>query len=442
MSVTFERPERGPEQASEPASEPAPVQLGEKIGRYRWRICALLFFATTLNYLDRQVLGLLAPDLQASMGWSETDYSLIVTAFQVAYAFGLVTTGRLLDFIGARRGYAGALSLWSLAGMAHAAASSVFGFAAARFALGFAEAANFPAAIKTVAEWFPKKERALAVGIFNSGSNIGAIVAPIVVPLITVAFGWQWAFLITGAVGFLWLIFWLRGYGRPDAHPRVTPAELAHIQSDGVEPTERIPYRRLLGHRETLTVCLLKFVTDPVWWFFLFWLPKFLNENYGVSLLQFGPPLVVIYLVSDAGSIAGGWLSSHFVKRGRSVDFARKRAILICGLFAVPIFFASQTEELWVAVALISLGTAAHQACSANIFTVMSDVFPQRAIGSVVGLAGMSGALGGAFVAALVGLILEATGSYIPIFTLFSFAYLTAWLILKIGIPEIRPVQI
>ena len=416
--------------------------LTKKVGRYRWRVVALLFFATTLNYLDRQVIGILAPDLQARWGWSETDYSTIVTAFQIAYALGLVLTGRLLDFIGTRRGYAGALSLWSLAGMAHALAGSVFGFAAARFALGFAEAANFPAAIKTVAEWFPKKERAFATGIFNSGTNVGAILAPIVVPIITVTLGWQWAFLLTGAVGFIWLVFWLASYQRPELHPRLTAPELAHIQADGIEPAERIPYLRLLPHREMLTIFLLKFVTDPVWWFFLFWLPKFLNERHGVTLMEFGPPLVVIYVVSDLGSIAGGWLSSFFVKQGRSIDFARKAAILISGLFAVPIFFASQTDSLWMAVALISLGTAAHQACSANIFTVMSDVFPRRAIGSVVGLAGMGGAIGGALVAVIVGLILEATGSYVLIFAMFSLAYLAAWLVLKIGIPRIQPIQL
>ncbi len=416
--------------------------LVEKVGRYRWRIVALLFFGTTINYLDRQVIGILAPDLQEMMGWSETDYGFIVTAFQVAYAFGLVVTGRLLDWIGTRRGYAGALSLWSLAGMAHALANSVMGFAAARFALGFAEAANFPAAIKTVAEWFPKKERAFAVGIFNSGSNVGAILAPIVVPIIAVTMGWQWAFILTGAVGFVWLFFWLRSYQRPELHPLLSAKELAYIQADGVEPPEQIPYLRLLPHRETLTICLLKFVTDPVWWFFLFWLPKFLRENFGVSLIEFGPPLVVIYLVSDVGSIAGGWLSSHFVKKGRSIDFARKTAILICGLFAVPIFFASQVESMWVSVALISLGTAAHQGCSANIFTVMSDVFPRRAVGSVVGLAGMSGAIGGALIATVVGLILEATGSYIPIFAMFSFAYVAAWLVLKIGIPQIKQLEL
>jgi len=417
-------------------------ELVEKVGRYRWRIVALLFFATTLNYLDRQVIGILAPELQATFGWSETDYSTIVTAFQIAYALGLVTMGRLMDYIGTRRGYAGALTLWSLAGMAHALANSVFGFAAARFALGLAEAANFPSAIKTVAEWFPKKERAFATGIFNSGTNVGAILAPLVVPIIAVTMGWQWAFILTGAVGFIWLYFWLADYRRPEVHPRLSASELAYIQADGVESSERIPYAKLLPHRETLTICLLKFLTDPVWWFFLFWLPKFLHENYDVSLLEFGPPLIIIYLVSDVGSIAGGWLSSWFVKQGKSIDFARKTTILICGLFAVPIFFASQTDSMLLAVALISLGTAAHQACSANIFTVMSDVFPQRAVGSVVGLAGMAGAIGGALIATVVGIILETTGSYIPIFAMFSFAYLAAWLVLKIVIPTIQPIRL
>ncbi len=419
-----------------------PQALTSKVGRYRWRVCALLFFATTINYLDRQVIGILAPDLQDMFGWSETDYSSIVTSFQIAYALGLVSMGRLLDYIGTRRGFAGALSLWSIAGMAHALAGSVIGFASARFALGIAEAANFPAAIKTVAEWFPKKERAFATGLFNSGTNIGALLAPIAVPIIAVTMGWQWAFILTGAVGFIWLFFWLRSYRHPDEHPGLSADELAYIRSDGIEKVEHIPYLRLLPHRETVTICLLKFMTDPVWWFFLFWLPKFLRESYGVSLLEFGPPLVVIYLVSDIGSIFGGWLSSHFIKKGRTVDYARKTTILICGLFALPIFFASQTDSLWLAVAFISLGTAAHQACSANIFTIMSDVFPQRAVGSVVGLAGMSGAIGGALISTIVGLILQSTGSYIPIFAIFSLAYVSAWLVLRFGIRNIQPIEL
>ncbi|HEU4632319.1 MAG TPA: MFS transporter [Gemmatimonadaceae bacterium] len=432
------RPAAAPLQPPTPRSA-APVS---PIGRYRWRIVALLFFATTLNYLDRQVIGILAPDLQRMFAWSDTDYAKIVAAFKIAYAIGLVSMGGILDRIGTRVGYAAGLTLWSLAGMAHAAVGTVFGFSAARFALGIAEAANFPAAVKTVAEWFPKKERALATGIFNSGANIGAIVAPLVVPIIAVRYGWQWAFILTGGIGFVWLAFWLTSYRRPEVHPRLSGSELAYIQADGVEPTTKIPYLRLLPHRETLTVCLLKFVTDPVWWFFLFWLPKFLNERYGLSLLELGPPLVVIYLASDVGSIAGGWLSSSFVKRGHSIDFARKAAILICGLFAVPIFLVTQTDSLWVAVALISLGTAAHQGCSANIYTVMADVFPRRAVASVVGLAGLAGAVSGALVDGFVGIMLDRTGSYVPVFALFSCAYVLAWLVLRVGIPKIRPIEL
>lgn len=411
---------------------------------YRWRICALLFFATTINYLDRQVLGLLAPQLQSSLGWSETDYANIAAAFKLAYAIGLVSMGDLLDRIGVRRGYALGITAWSLAGIAHAAVSSVWGFAGARFALGLAEATNFPAAVKTIAEWFPRQERALATGIFNSGANIGAIVAPLAVPVIAVRFGWQWAFIATGLLGFVWLICWLAIYKPPATHPSVSSRELALITADGASAVgaEKIPWRVLLRHRETITVCLLKFVTDPVWWFFLFWLPKFLNERHGVSLLDLGPPIVVIYLVSDVGSVAGGWLSSWFIKRGHSVDHARKRAILVSGLFALPIFWASQTNDLWTAVALVSLGTAAHQACSANIYTIVSDIFPQRAVGSVVGVAGFAGAISGAIIAEIVGFMLERTGSYVPVFAMFSVAYIIAWVVLRVGIPRIEPLEL
>jgi MFS transporter, ACS family, hexuronate transporter len=412
------------------------------VGRYRWRICALLFFATTLNYLDRQVIGILAPDLQSSLHWSDMDYANIVAAFKIAYAIGLVSMGDFLDRMGTRRGFALGVGAWSIAGMLHAFVGSVFGFAAARAALGFSEAANFPAAVKTVAEWFPKKERAFATGLFNSGANIGAILAPLIVPIIAVKWGWQWAFIITGALGFLWLGVWLATYRRPDQHPRLSARELAYIQADGIETTERISWARLLPHRETLTVCLLKFVTDPVWWFFLFWLPKFLHDRYAVSLLDLGPPLVVIYVASDVGSIAGGWMSSHLIARGWSVDAARKTSILAFGLLALPIFFASRTSSLWMAVALISLGTAAHQACSSNIYTIMSDVFPRRIVGSVVGLAGMAGAISGAVISEVVGFVLTTTGSYTIVFGMFSVAYVLAWIILKIGIPEIRPIEL
>jgi ACS family hexuronate transporter-like MFS transporter len=280
------------------------------------------------------------------------------------------------------------------------------------------------------------------MGIFNSGANIGAIVAPLIVPVIAVRMGWRWAFIITGALGVVWLVFWLRTYQRPAEHPRLTANELAFIQSDGVEPTTRFPYMRILPHRETITLCLLKFVTDPVWWFFLFWLPKWLHDRMGLSLLELGAPLVVIYLVSDVGSVAGGWLSSWFVKRGHTVDYARKRAMLISGLFALPIFWASRTPNLWTAVALISLATAAHQAFSTNIYTVASDIFPQRAVGSVIGVAGASGAIAAAIVSEMVGFLLQRTHSYVVVFAMFSFAYLAAWLILRIGMPVIRPIDL
>ena len=417
-----------------------------KSGSYRWRICALLFFATTINYLDRLVIGLLAPDLQKSLHWTESDYSNIVTAFQIAYAIGLLSMGKVLDRVGVRRGYAIGLTGWSLAGMAHAFATGVWGFASARFALGLAEAANFPAAIKTIAQWFPKRERAFATGIFNSGANIGSIIAPVAVPYIAANYGWQWAFIATGALGFIWLAFWLSMYQPPAQHARVSAAELAWITSDGVASDEnvaKVPWSTLLRHRETLTICVLKFVTDPAWWFLLFWLPKFLNERHGVALLKLGPPMVIIYLVSDVGSVAGGWFSSWLIKRGHSVDYARKTAILASALCALPIFWASQTDSLWLSVALVSIAAAAHQACSANIFTLISDVFPQRAVGSVVGLAGFSGAVAGAIVAKVVGFLLERTGgNYVPVFAMFSVAYITAWFVLRVGIPRIEPIDL
>ena len=415
---------------------------GLRIGNYRWRICALLFFATTINYLDRQVLGILAPYLQEDLGWNEIDYANIVAAFKIAYALGMVGMGNLLDRLGSKKGFSLAIIVWSLAGMAHALARSVWSFASARFMLGLGESANFPASVKTVAEWFPQKERALAVGIFNSGTNVGSILAPLVVPWLAITYGWQWAFILTGLIGFIWLIFWITTYRKPEEHPKLSSSELAYIQQDGKESSEKIPWIKLLPHRQTLTVCLLKFFTDPVWWFFLFWLPKFLNTNHGISILDLGPPLITIYVVSDLGSIAGGWLSSYFIRKGRTPDFARKTTILIAAICALPIAYASRTGDLWTAVALISLGTAAHQACSANIYTIVSDIFPKKAVGSVIGIIGMSGAIGGVIVAPIVGFILETTGSYILIFSIFSVMYLIAWTILKIGIPKIQALEL
>jgi ACS family hexuronate transporter-like MFS transporter len=410
---------------------------------YRWRICALLFFATTLNYLDRQVLGILAPDLQRTLRWSEVDYGNIVAAFKLAYAIGLLGMGRFLDLVGVRRGYAAGLTAWSIAGAAHGLATGVGTFAIARGALGVAEAVNFPAAVKTIAEWFPRSERALAAGIFNSGTNVGAILAPLVVPWLAVRYGWQSAFVATGLIGLTWLFFWLTMYRAPALHPRVSAEELAHIQSDGViEPAPPIPWRTLVKRRDVVTMCLMKFVTDPVWWFFLFWLPKFLNERHGVSVIALGLPMIVIYQVSSLGSIGGGWLSSHLIRRGMTLDRARKTTLFVAALCALPIAYASRTDSLWTAVALVALGTAAHQAFSANIYAIIGDVFPPRAVGSVVGLSSFSGALAGAIIAEVVGWMLQTTGSYVPVFGMFSVAYVIAWLILRWGIRDIAPVSI
>jgi ACS family hexuronate transporter-like MFS transporter len=412
------------------------------IGRYRWVICALLFFATTINYIDRQVLGILAPDLQRSIGWNEAEYGFIVTAFQLAYALGLVVSGGLMDRFGTRRGFSTAITAWSVAAMGHALARSATGFGTARFALGLGEAGNFPAAIKTVAEWFPKKERALATGLFNSGSNVGAIVAPLTVPWIAINYGWQWAFIATGALGFIWLAVWLTLYRHPEEHPHVSKAELAYIQSDPPEPITKIPWLRLLPHRQTWVFALGKFLTDPIWWFYLYWLPKFLNKSYGLTLDKIGLPLVVIYVAADVGSIGGGWLSSTLIKRGWSVNAGRKTAMLICALCVTPIVFASQATTLWLAVGLISLATAAHQGWSANIFTTASDMFPRRAVGSVVGIGGMAGSVGGMLVASGTGLLLEWTGSYVPLFIITGSVYLIALLIIHLLVPHLEAANV
>jgi ACS family hexuronate transporter-like MFS transporter len=414
----------------------------ERTGRYRWTICALLFFATTINYIDRQVLGILAPDLQKSIGWNEIDYGYIVTAFQAAYALGMVLVGRLMDKLGTKIGYSIAVAVWSVAAMAHALARSVTGFAIARFSLGLGEAGNFPAAIKTVAEWFPRKERALATGIFNAGSNVGAVLAPLVVPWITITYGWQMAFILTGVIGFIWVVFWMLLYERPEHHRRVSAKELAFIQSDPPDTPVRIPWASLLRHRQVWAFAVAKFMTDPIWWFYLYWVPKYLNKQYGLTLDKIGLPLIVIYLMADVGSIGGGWLSSAFIKRGWSVNKGRKAAMLICAVSVIPIVFASQASELWVAVALLSLATAAHQGWSANLFTTTSDMFPRKAIGSIVGLGGMAGSIGGMLIATLAGFILEFTGSYLVLFAICGSVYLLAFLIFNKLAPQLEQVEI
>ena len=413
-----------------------------RIGRYRWVICGLLFFAATVNYIDRQVIGILKPTLQSEIGWTEVQYSWIVFFFQAAYAVGLLLVGRLMDRFGTRKGFSFAVVFWSLAAMAHALVHSVMGFSVARFMLGLGEAGNFPASIKTVAEWFPKKERALATGIFNSGTNIGALVTPLVVPWITLTWGWQAAFITTGALGFLWLAAWLLLYRRPEEHPKLSRAELAYIQSDPADPVVKVPWAKLLPHRQTWAFAIGKFLTDPVWWVYLFWLPDFLNKRHGLSLKDFGLPLVIVYVMADVGSIGGGWLSSTLIKRGWSVNAGRKTAMLVCALCVTPIVFAAQAPNLWVAVGLIGLAAAAHQGWSANIFTMTSDMFPRKAVGSVVGIGGMAGAVGGMLIARLVGEILQRTGSYVPIFLIAASAYLVALLVIQLLVPRLEPANL
>ena len=430
------------EEVSRKGAKAQSETVGERVGRYRWVICGLLFFATTVNYVDRQVLGILSKDLKAAIGWTEVDYGNIVAAFNAAYAFGLLLAGRLMDRIGTRAGYALAIVWWSLAAMGHALARTPFGFGVARAALGIGEAGNFPAAIKTVAEWFPKKERAFATGIFNAGSNVGAIVAPLTVPWIAMHMGWRWAFILTGAIGFVWLLFWLPVYKRPELHPKVSQAELAHIQSDPPDPPAvKLPWLSLIPHRQTSAFAIGKYLTDPIWWFYLYWIPGFLRDNHGLDLTTIGPPLIAIYLIADIGSIGGGWLSSTFIKHGWSINRSRKTAMLICALAVTPIIFAANVKNLWVAVALIGLAAAAHQGWSCNLFTTTSDMFPRQAVGSVVGIGGMAGALGGATMAVATGYILQSTGqNYSIVFMIAGTAYLVALLVIHLLAPNLEPV--
>ena len=436
-------------------------------GRYRWVICALLFVATTINYIDRQVIGLLKPDLQHQFSWTERDYAAIVFTFQLAYAIGLVLAGRVMDKLGTKKGFTIAILLWSVAAVGHAFADffpslqfptlnldektgvsfvslggAAAGFALARFVLGLGEAGNFPASIKTVAEWFPRKERAFATGIFNSGTNIGALVTPIIVPWFVEWWGWEGAFVATGLLGFLWLIWWLASYGPPQGHPKVSPEELALIESDPPESTTPVPWASIVKYRQTWAFALGKFLTDPVWWLYLFWIPDFLNRLYGLNVKQMGLPIVTIYLITDVGSIGGGWLSSFLIKRGWSINAARKTTMLVCALAVTPIVFAPQVNNLWAAVLLVSLAASAHQGWSANLFTLVSDMFPRRAVGSVVGFGGMSGAIGGMCLTLVVGEILQRTGSYVAVFLIAGSMYLIGLAIIHLLVPRLTPAPI
>lgn len=426
---------------STPGTAPAAV------GKYRWTICALLFFATTINYIDRQVTGILAPTLQAEFGWSESQYANITSYWTAAYALGFILVGRFIDKVGVRIGFAVAVVIWSLAGAAHGFVYSVFGFALARFILGLGEAGNFPAAIKATAEWFPKHERAFATGIFNAGSNVGAIITAILVPWITLTWGWRPAFVVTGLFGFVWLAFWWPLYTRPAANRHVSPAELAYIRDgqDHTDPAQgtRVGWLYLLGFRQTWAFVMGKFLTDGVWWFYLFWLPKFLDVRYGIKLGKLALPIIVIYLVADVGSVGGGWLSGALIRRGWAVHMARKVTLLIAALLIMPTAMAPLASSLWGAVALVSVAAAAHQWWSANLFTLTSDMFPRQALGSVVGLGGFAGAMGGVLFQRLTGRMLEANGSnYLPVFMICGSAYVVALLAIHLLAPRMTPVTL
>lgn len=410
------------------------------MSRYRWQMCALLFFATTINYLDRQVLGLLKPLLEQQFDWSETDYSYLVVAFQASYALGLLLFGKLIDRLGTKLGYALCIVVWSLAAIGHAAAHSTFSFLIMRALLGLGESGNFPAAIKAVSEWFPRKERALAVGILTSGTSVGAILAPACVPWLAASYGWQAAFIVTGLTGFVWLLCWQWLYRSPARHTRISPAELAHINADAEpQPTQQIKWRALLGLRATWVFVVGKFLTDPIWWFMLFWLPSYFSSRFALDLKHLGLPLMIVYCATSIGSVAGGWLSSRLIGRGWSVNKARARAMLIMAALALPIGFSSYVDNLWVMVGLLSLAAAAHQGWSANLFTTVADNFPRSQVASVMGIGGTAGSLGGMIFPFIVGLVLEhykllgnLSLGYNLIFIVCASSYLMTWVIMQL----------
>jgi ACS family hexuronate transporter-like MFS transporter len=419
---------------------------------YRWVVCALLFFATTINYIDRQVIGLLKPTLETSFHWTEKDYGYIVMAFASMYALGYVLFGSFIDKVGSKIGYTISVFVWSVAALLHAVVKSTFGFGAVRGLLGLSEAGNFPAGVKAVAEWFPKQERALATGIFNSGTSIGAVVAPILVPWILGAYGWQEAFIITGAIGFIWLIFWWLFYEVPSKQRRANQAEIDFINSDQTTSNEtpvKIKWSQLLGLKQTWVFIVGKVLTDPVWWFFLFWLPSYFADTFKLDLTKPSPQLAVVYAATTFGSIGGGWLSSYFIKRGWPVLKARKRTLLLVAIAVTPIFFARYAENIWTAVVIIAIATAAHQAWSANIFTIVSDIVPRKAVSSVVGIGGMAGSLASTLFPLLVGSLLayyKTAGNigagYNILFIICGCAYFIAWVIIQLLTRRMKPIEL
>lgn len=412
------------------------------VGRRRWGVVALLFAATAINYIDRQMIGVLKPTLAADFHWSESDFAGIVFWFQVAYAIGYLSFGKVVDALGARLGYTVAIVIWTVSHMAHGFATGLVSFAVARFGLGLGESGNFPAGIRAVTDWFPQRERALAIGVFNAGANVGAIITPLLVPLLVLWFDWRMAFFVTGFFGVAWLAAWWLLYRHPREHARVGEAELAWIAQDPADPVEPIGWARLLVVKETWAYALGKFLVDPIWWFFLFWLPGYLFSRYDLDLKTFGLPLAAIYLISDLGSIAGGWLSSRLIRAGRTPNLARKITMLICAVCVTPIWFVQGVDNMWTAVGIIGLATAAHQAFSANLYTLPSDVFPRGAVGSVVGIGGTVGAFGGMGMALFAGYILDATHSYHVLFAICASAYLVALAVIHLLSPRLAPVCI
>lgn len=446
----------------------------QAIGNYRWTICALLFFATTVNYLDRQVLSLLQPYLSKKFDWTNTDYANITAVFQLVYAISMVFAGRIIDKLGTKKGYAVAITIWSLAAIIHAMAIpightiinilgwlgvtgfsvSVAGLMFARALLGFGEAGNFPAAIKATATYFPKKERSFATGIFNSGANVGAILAPMTVPWISIHWGWEAAFVAMGAMGFIWLIFWLFLFQPPEKQKRLSPAELTYIRADDQQenakgPREKVSWTRLLGYKQTWAFTIGKFMTDGVWWFFLFWLPAYLNAQYGIINAGVQLPLVVVYTMAMLGSIAGGWFPVYFIKKGYPVYDGRMKAMRLIAFFPLVVLLAQPFGYIsyWVPILLIGIGVSAHQAWSANIFSTVSDMFPNKAIGSVIGIGGMAGGLGGVLITKVAGAVFDhykALGhietGYTIMFLFCAVAYLLAWMIMKMLVPKYKPI--
>ncbi len=433
--------------------------VNQAIGKYRWTICALVFFATTINYLDRAVISLLKSDLTKEFNWNDGDYANIEIAFKLSYAIGMLMAGRLIDWLGTKMGYFLATLTWSLAAIGHAFVQSTMGFIVARSALGLTESGNFPAAIKTVAEWFPKKERAFATGIFNSGTNIGAIIAPLSVPFIVVEWGWKWAFIITSSFGFIWLFLWIVMYEIPARHKKLSTAELEYINSDTDEPVAKtdgtepkVSWFKLLGFKQTWAFVIGKFLTDPIWWFYLFWLPDFLESQYGLKGTAVALPVAAVYMISTFGSVGGGWLPLAFIKNGWPVFKARKTSMLIYAFLVIPIVFAQIMGQIsmWYAVIVIGIATSAHQAWSANIFTTVSDMFPKKAIGSVVGIGGMFGGLGGIFLSLFVQknmfvhyrAIGQIETAYYIMFIICGSAYLIAWSIMHFLVPKMERVNV